>query len=249
VAGNHLRYDYAGDRRLLEGADWFGRRPGGLQRHFHDEVQASVVLNGFRDYRIGTHSVRLRPGQMLVIAPLRSHHALPSLQTTVRSIEFYLAAAALSAAARQRLGSSDFTIIEEPEWSDAAPRDVVEGIARGLTESGQASTSRPVQSASPAQASLLEAALRYDSVNDAARQSGFTREGFIRAFFRHHGMTPHAYKMNRRLNRGRDLLRQGEGIADIAQATGFSDQSHFGRAFLNFFGATPGSFRAAHRIR
>jgi AraC-like DNA-binding protein len=62
-------------------------------------------------------------------------------------------------------------------------------------------------------------------------------------------MTPHAYKVNRRLNRGRDLLRQGEAIADIAQATGFSDQSHFGRAFLNFFGATPGRFRAAHRIR
>jgi len=248
VTGNHLRYDYAGDRRLLEGADWFGRRPSGLQRHFHDEVQASLVWNGFRDYRIGANSVRLRPGQMLVIAPLRSHHALPSLQTTVRSIEFYLAPGALSAAARHWLESSDFLIVGL-ERSDMAPRDVVDAVVRHLTETRPASGLRSIQAISPPQPALIEATLRHDSVHDAARRAGLSREGFIRAFFRHHGMTPHAYKMNRRLNRGRDLLRQGAAIAETAQATGFSDQSHFGRAFLKFFGATPGSFRAAHRVR
>ena len=246
--GNHLRYDYAGDRRLREGADWFGRRPSGLQRHFHDEVQVSVVWHGCRDYRIGTSRLRLRPGQILVIAPLRPHHALPSLQAEVRSIEFYLAPAAQSAVARQWLGSSDFAIIEAAEWPHMAPDDVVEAIARCLSETAEVSAPRLSQPAASPEAVLIEATLKHDSVHDAARDTGFTREGFIRAFFRHHGMTPHAYKMNRRLNRGRDLLRQGEAIADIAQATGFSDQSHFGRAFLNFFGATPGRFRAAHRI-
>jgi AraC-like DNA-binding protein len=52
-----------------------------------------------------------------------------------------------------------------------------------------------------------------------------------------------------RLNHGCSLLRQGYPIADVAAATGFSDQSHFGRSFLTCFGATPGQFRAAHRQR
>jgi len=150
--------------------------------------------------------------------------------------------------AEQWLGNSDFAIIEAAEWSLASPA-VVEALARCLTETVEVPTLRLSHPASSPEAALIEATLNHDSVHDAARHTGFTREGFIRAFFRHHGMTPHAYKMNRRLNRGRNLLRRGEAIADIAQATGFSDQSHFGRAFMNFFGATPGQFRAAHRIR
>ena len=59
-------------------------------------------------------------------------------------------------------------------------------------------------------------------------------------------MTPHAWRINDRLNLGRRLLREGEAVSDVAYAAGFSDQSHFGRNFLKLFGATPGQFRAAH---
>src|SRR5450631_2581702 len=160
--GTHLRYDYAGDRRLLEGADWFGRRPEGLQRHFHDEVQVSLVLDGYRDYHLGANRVRLRPGQMLVIAPLRSHHALPSMQAAVRSVEFYLAPAALPAVVRQSLASSDFTIIEALECVHTAPRDVVEAVVGRITATAPLSVARSAPPISPAQACLLEAILRHD---------------------------------------------------------------------------------------
>jgi AraC-like DNA-binding protein len=244
----NLRYDYAGDRRLLEGADWIGRRPTGLQRHFHDEVQVSVIWNGCRDYLVGAQTVRVRPGQMLVTPAFQAHQALPSLQDLVRSVEFYLTPAALQQATRRWLARSDFFIIDAPEALHASPADVIDFITCRIDEEATMRAMPPCEPRSAADA-LLDATIRHDNVHAAAEDVGLSREGFIRAFFRSRGMTPHAYKINDRLNRGRQLLRQGEGISDVAQAAGFSDQSHFGRAFLNHFGATPGNFRAAHRIR
>lgn len=123
---NTLRYDYTGDSRFLEGADWFGCRPAGLQLHFHDEAQVSVIWNGYRDYRIGREQVRLYPGQLLIIPELRPHLALPSMHDEVRSVEFYLAPAALSMDTRLWLANADFAIIEAPFLKRLASCEVAE---------------------------------------------------------------------------------------------------------------------------
>jgi AraC-like DNA-binding protein len=247
---NALRYDYTGNSCLMEGADWFGRRPTGLQLHFHDEAQVSVVWNGHRDYRIGSSCVRLHPGQLLVIPGLRPHLALPSMDDEVQSVEFYLAPAALSIDAQRLLDSSPFIVIEHSLFKHAVPQGIaelaLECVMKRLVSSNQPSV-RPLYM--PAKADLRETAIGSDGISDAARRFGYTREGFIRAFAREIGMTPNAYKINRRLNFGRQLLRKGESISEVAHETGFSDQSHFGRAFLRHFGATPGQFRAAHSGR
>jgi AraC-like DNA-binding protein len=245
----NVRYDYAGDHRLLEGADWIGRQPTGLQRHFHDEVQVSVIWSGCRDYLVGAQPVRVRAGQMLVTPAFQPHQALPSLQHVVRSVEFYLAPATLQDAARRWLAGSDCFVLDAAEALIAAPDDAIDFITRRIDREAALSAAEPCRERPEAGDALLDATLRHPSIHAAAEHIGLSREGFIRAFFRARGMTPHAYKINDRLNRGRQLLRQSEPLSDVAQATGFSDQSHFGRAFLNYFGATPGDFRAAHRIR
>ena len=74
---------------------------------------------------------------------------------------------------------------------------------------------------------------------------GLSREGLIRRFTGETGMTPHAYRLTRRLNRARHLLRQGETPAIAAAESGFADQSHLSRRFRAAFGATPGRYRAA----
>ena len=244
---NALRYDYTGDSRLMEGADWFGRRPTGLQLHFHDEAQVSVVWNGCRDYRIGPSSVRLHPGQLLVIPGQRPHLALPSMNDEVQSVEFYLAPAALSVDAQRRLDHSAFVIIEEPRFAHVVPAGIAGLALECVTKNLTVSNAPPARPLSPAtKGAFRETAIDSDGISDAARRFGYTREGFIRAFAREMGMTPNAYKINRRLNLGRHLLRRGEDISEVAHETGFSDQSHFGRTFLKHFGATPGQFRAAH---
>jgi AraC-like DNA-binding protein len=230
----------------MEGADWFGCRPAGLPLHFHDEAQVSVIWNGHRDYCIGPKRVRLLPGQLLIIPGLQPHLALPSTHAEVQSVEFYLAPAALSIDAKHWLENSQVTVIEDPLFKYVAPREFAELALECVTKQLCSSNVLPEHPLSMRKTAFREAAIDSDGISAAAGHVGYTREGFIRAFAREIGMTPNAYKINRRLNLGRNLLRKGESISEVAHETGFSDQSHFGRAFLKLFGATPGQFRAAH---
>jgi AraC-like DNA-binding protein len=66
----------------------------------------------------------------------------------------------------------------------------------------------------------------------------------IRAFKEAHGLTPHAYQLNCRIELCRSQLRAGRSIADVALAAGFCDQAHFQRSFKKFVAVTPGQYRA-----
>ncbi|WP_194790701.1 AraC family transcriptional regulator [Pseudomonas sp. UFMG81] len=83
------------------------------------------------------------------------------------------------------------------------------------------------------------------SLNGLARQAGLGRYQFIRAFTTATGMTPHAWLLNARVNHARELLRQGQGLAEVAYQLGFADQSHFQRVFKAHAGVTPGAYRSA----
>ncbi|WP_353744374.1 helix-turn-helix domain-containing protein [Roseovarius sp.] len=49
----------------------------------------------------------------------------------------------------------------------------------------------------------------------------------------------------RRVERAKELIRNGEPLAQVAAACGFASQSHMTRAFRNGTGATPGAWRRA----
>ncbi|MGO7422525.1 helix-turn-helix domain-containing protein, partial [Rhizobium ruizarguesonis] len=48
----------------------------------------------------------------------------------------------------------------------------------------------------------------------------------------------------RRLQRARAMIGAGEGISEVAAATGFADQSHLNRHFKKAYGMTPGQWVA-----
>ena len=78
--------------------------------------------------------------------------------------------------------------------------------------------------------------------------AGLSLYHFARAFRRSAGVAPHQYLVQRRVERAQDLLARTElSLAEIALATGFSDQSHFARHFRQMFGITPGQFRWSQR--
>lgn len=77
-----------------------------------------------------------------------------------------------------------------------------------------------------------------------AADSGSSRYQLLRAFAREIGMTPHAYIVQQRLALARRMMRAGSALVDAASAAGFSDQSHFTRAFGRQFGVTPARYRA-----
>ena len=67
---------------------------------------------------------------------------------------------------------------------------------------------------------------------------------FERAFRQTTGMPPHQWLTKHRVERAKALLSLGSlELAEIAEACGFADQSHFTRVFSRCEGVTPGRWR------
>jgi transcriptional regulator GlxA family with amidase domain len=71
---------------------------------------------------------------------------------------------------------------------------------------------------------------------------------FARAFKLSLGTTPHEHLIHQRLEKAQALIAGTDvPLAEIALATGFSDQSHLSRRFRNYFGISPSAFRRSWR--
>jgi AraC-like DNA-binding protein len=80
-----------------------------------------------------------------------------------------------------------------------------------------------------------------------AAEAGLSRFQLLREFARETGLPPHAYLIQRRVARARQLIATGCVLADAAAGAGFADQSHMTRAFVRLYGVTPANFAAAVR--
>jgi AraC-like DNA-binding protein len=81
------------------------------------------------------------------------------------------------------------------------------------------------------------------AIDSISAEFGYSAGYLVRAFKRHFNMTPHAYRLNRRVQLGQQVLNLGQAISAVAQTTGFSDQSHFQRVFKQRVAATPDQYR------
>lgn len=61
------------------------------------------------------------------------------------------------------------------------------------------------------------------------------------------GKTIFGYLIERRLSEACRMLANGDGVAEIAFACGFTDSSHFIKTFKKYFGTTPAKYRADHK--
>lgn len=93
--------------------------------------------------------------------------------------------------------------------------------------------------------SVLQKPEAEHSLEMMAADAGLTPSHFCRVFKKATGISPHQYVMKARLDRAQDLLSSSDlSIAAIAEAMGFTSQSHFTRAFRAYSGQTPSSWRA-----
>lgn len=82
---------------------------------------------------------------------------------------------------------------------------------------------------------------------ELAGECGLSASYFARAFRHSVGVTAHRWLMNERVERAKDLLRYSAlPVAEIAVACGFTDQSHFTRAFAFREGHPPARWRRLH---
>ena len=80
-------------------------------------------------------------------------------------------------------------------------------------------------------------------LDELAWASGVDRFRLSRAFKAAFGIAPHAYLVQLRLARARQLLARGQPPARVAMTLGFADQSHMGRWFRRAYGLTPAHYR------
>ncbi len=65
----------------------------------------------------------------------------------------------------------------------------------------------------------------------------------IRLFKSQMNLTPHAYLLNVKINKSKQLLQKGYSLVDTALECGFFDQSHFHRNFLKIVASTPKEYK------
>lgn len=84
------------------------------------------------------------------------------------------------------------------------------------------------------------------SLADVAESVGVHAVHFSRAFRQFFRMTPGAFVRRARVLRGARLLAEtSTALCDIALECGFSDQSHFSKAFSRELQTSPGAYRAS----
>ncbi len=75
-----------------------------------------------------------------------------------------------------------------------------------------------------------------------AARANVSRFQLLRSFARLTGLTPHAYRLQRRVQAARRMILSGTPLAEAAAASGFADQSHMTRLFRRVYGLAPGAF-------
>ncbi len=81
------------------------------------------------------------------------------------------------------------------------------------------------------------------SLDDLARVGNMNKYTLVRFFRKTCRLTPHAYLLNVRINRAKELILRNMMIAEIAAECGFSDQSHFVKIFKAYVGIAPSEYR------
>lgn len=82
------------------------------------------------------------------------------------------------------------------------------------------------------------------SLNELAAIAQLSQYHFCRVFKQATGLKPHQYLVQQRVERAKQLLKQGEmSIAEVAIACGFTHQSHLHRHFKRLTGVTPKTWR------
>lgn len=230
-------WEYSLRRDGIEQAIWRGDFGRALSWHFHPKIQIAVVLGGQRRFLTAGGPVIVNAGETFIVPAGLPHRSLGL--DTGHTLSFNLYFPPAYSLCR------DAIVVPTPRWLGT---DIATG-SEGLGDWVNDTLTRSPEGKSERAAEAIAGVLANDhlSIGAIASTRPMSREGFIRWFRRHVGMTPHAYRLADRLNRARALLEADATPAQAAVEAGFADQSHMGRNFRLAFGATPGAYRCALR--
>ena len=87
------------------------------------------------------------------------------------------------------------------------------------------------------------------TLDELSKIAGLSRFRLVHAFTETVGLSPHAYQIQIRVEKARQLIRHGVLGAQLAVSLGFSDQAHFIRHFKRIMKVTPGEYKRTAYVR
>ncbi|CAB3794765.1 HTH-type transcriptional activator RhaS [Paraburkholderia caffeinitolerans] len=126
---------------------------------------------------------------------------------------------------------------------------LLDALSTLLTRHARTREARLESTANEPRVEIMKALLAADlteplRVADLAQAVGLSPFHATRLFTQATGLPPHAWRTQLRLQRALGPLRAGASVAEVAAASGFTDQSHFTRHFRRMFGVPPGRWQA-----
>jgi AraC family transcriptional regulator len=181
--------------------------------------------------RVAAEALDLDPGRVEIPAVGALSH--PQIQAAILALDAELAN---GAAGGRLLAESLANVVAVHLIRQFAPADRVAHRPRGgLSE-------RKLRDALEYIEEHLDSEVTLDALAAVAHLSPYH---FARMFKTSTGLPPHQYVIARRVERAKQLLRDGGDLtlAQVAARSGFWDQGHFTRNFKRLVGVTPKNFR------
>ena len=237
-------------------------------KHSHDTFGIGFLSAGGQISASGRGQVEAEAGQLITVNPGEVHDGAPVGRTPRSWHMLYLTPDLVAESVSDLLSATTDLEFERPVFTDPEIHSSLKALHHRLDQDrndleasalrellilllGKTLSRRTTAApAMPAALARVRQRLDDDPTTSAdllalARDAGLSRFQLIRAFFRHTGLTPHAYRLQQRANLSRRLLIQGLSPAEVAAACGYVDQSHMHREFRRRFGLTPGAYRSA----
>lgn len=233
-------------------------------RHSHDEFGFGYIVAGGQDSWSGRGLVAAQAGDTITVNPGELHDGVGRKGEPRCWRMLYLSPTALADFTDVPVDRATFTrpvnpsrkamgltknamaavTCDRPDW-DQAEQLLMLALAAQFEPDKPSDTARPSRRSHQVQTVLDMIYQAWDtplSLADFAKATSASRFQILRRFSVEMGATPHAYLMQHRVKRAKDMILAGSSLADTAVACGFADQSHLTRVFSRQTGLTPGSF-------
>jgi len=235
--------------------------------HWHDAFMVALVAAGCERVQLAGAQRHVVPGDVVLLNPGEIHDGEAFDANIGWDFRvFYLAAEVLEEAAKDLRGAGDRKgLFEESVITDPAMwRSLLDhhatlsgsdsllerssSLFTGLTRlMSRSSSNRRKVKATIAPLSL-ERAREYlqaswakaVSLDELAEVAGLSRFHLLREFRKRYGLPPHAYQLQLRILRAKEMLFLGMPPGDVALKVGFYDQAHFTHALKRYVGVSPG---------
>lgn len=238
-------------------------------RHTHPTYTIGVITEGIEEYSHSRGRARVGPGGLAVVSPGEVHTGHAGVPEGWGYRVFYPSLAVVSGIARElgMRGTPEFTEsgIRAPgtartllcahvaaEHGDRLTASALarQGLGTLLRSHGRERASDPVPfTARPeverARQVLANRLVDPPTLEELASEVGIDPFALSRAFRAVHGLPPHSYLNQLRVDRARGLLASGHRAGEVAAEVGFADQPHLTRHFKRHLGVPPGAYQRA----